>query len=430
MIKSGTLKLNCVAGNSINKLRYLSAQGSGTAKEVQQSIEDDVLFEDVGNKGVIILNRPKALNALNLSMVEKIYPVLKKWESSKRLVIIEGAGEKAFCAGGDVKSIVNALRETENKILGETFFRKEYTLNHLIGRYKIPYIATIDGITMGGGVGLSVHGKYRIATEKTLFAMPETAIGLFPDVGGTFFLPRLKGKLGLYLGLTGDRLKGIDVVLAGIATHFIPSEKLPYLKQDLLTTEQSDVKEVLNKYQCIKFNQEFRLAPYMNKIDTYFSASSVEEIIQRLKEDNSEWAKNTLQMLLKASPTSLKVTMRAIQKGSTLNLSDCLKMEYRLACTALSRTSDFCEGAYKCMFIYKGILFPSKQLYFMRIYKAYLYIFIIIIIIIITVTTGVRALLIDKDQKPMWNPNSLREVTDAYVNQQFTKLLEEKELQL
>ncbi|XP_003400984.2 3-hydroxyisobutyryl-CoA hydrolase, mitochondrial isoform X1 [Bombus terrestris] len=458
MIKSGTLKLNCVAGNSINKLRYLSAQGSATgkdmvvkfdnhnpkpiilppetmpstpyptpvveipgpiveptlpqsipqpqpqpdskppteipmpnkttitAKEVQQNVEDDVLFEDVGDKGVIILNRPKALNALNLSMVEKIYPVLKKWESSKRLVIIEGAGEKAFCAGGDVKSVVNTLRETGNNILVKTFFRKEYTLNYLIGRYKIPYVATIDGITMGGGAGLSVHGKYRIATEKTLFAMPETAIGLFPDVGGTFFLPRLKGKLGLYLGLTGDRLKGIDVVLAGIATHFIPSEKLPYLKQDLLTTEQSDVKEVLNKYQCIKFNQEFRLAPYMNKIDTYFSASSVEEIIQRLKEDNSEWAKNTLQMLLKASPTSLKVTMRAIQKGSTLNLSDCLKMEYRLACTALNRTSDFCEG--------------------------------------------VRALLIDKDQKPMWNPNSLREVTDAYVNQKFTKLLEEKELQL
>lgn len=133
-------------------------------------------------------------------------------------------------------------------------------------------------------------------------------------------------------------------------------------------------------------------------------------------------------MLLKASPTSLKVTMRAIQKGSTLNLSDCLKMEYRLACTYLNRTSDFCEGAYICTFIYKCIFFPSKQLYFMQIYKVYLY--IIIINIIITVTTGVRALLIDKDQKPMWNPNSLREVTDAYVNQKFTKLLEEKELQL
>ncbi|CAD1479163.1 unnamed protein product, partial [Heterotrigona itama] len=357
-----------------------------TGNKIQAITQDDVLFKDIGDKGIIILNRPKALNALNLSMVEKIYPILKKWESSKRLVIIEGAGEKAFCAGGDVKSIVNTLKETENKILGETFFRKEYSLNYLIGTCKIPYVAIINGITMGGGVGLSVHGKYRIATEKTLFAMPETAIGLFPDVGGTYFLPRLKGKLGLYLGLTGDRLKGIDVLLAGIATHFVTSEKLPNLKQDLLMTEQSNVAEILNKYQSATWNEEFCLAPYMNKINTYFSSLSVEEIIESLKKDNSEWAKKTLKMLLKASPTSLKVTMFAIQKGSTLNLADCLKMEYRLACAALSKTSDFCEG--------------------------------------------VRALLIDKDQKPIWNPNSLEEVTDTYVNQQFTKLLEEKELQL
>ncbi|XP_017757669.1 PREDICTED: 3-hydroxyisobutyryl-CoA hydrolase, mitochondrial [Eufriesea mexicana] len=421
MIKNGTLKLNCGGSNSISTLRYLSAQVSNTGpiveptlpqsqpqpqpqpdskppveipvpnknaltgKEIQTNTENDVLFKDIGNKGVITLNRPKALNALNLSMVEKIYPVLKRWELSKELVIIEGAGEKAFCAGGDVKSIVNALRETENKVLGEKFFKKEYILNYLIGTYKIPYVATINGITMGGGVGLSVHGKYRIATEKTLFAMPETAIGLFPDVGGTYFLPRLKGKLGLYLGLTGDRLKGIDVLLAGIATHFVSSEKLSELKQDLLMTEQTDVKEVLNKYQYKKLNSEFCLAPYMNKIETCFSASCVEEIIERLKEDNSEWAKKTLQMLLKASPTSLKVTMSAIQNGSTLNLADCLKMEYRLACAALNKTSDFCEG--------------------------------------------VRALLIDKDQKPKWNPNSLEKVTDTYIQQQFTKLFDEKELQ-
>ncbi|CAK9795927.1 3-hydroxyisobutyryl-CoA hydrolase, mitochondrial [Anthophora plagiata] len=357
-----------------------------TGKDAQTNMEDDVLFKDIGNKGIIILNRTKALNALNLSMVEKIYPVLKKWESSKKLVIIEGAGEKAFCAGGDVKSLVTALRESDNKIISETFFRNEYTLNYLIGTYKIPYVAMINGITMGGGVGLSVHGKYRVATEKTLFAMPETAIGLFPDVGGTYFLPRLKGKLGLYLGLTGNRLKGVDVLLAGIATHFIPSEKLSDLKEELLTTELPDPKEILNKYQPKPLNQEFSLAPYMNEIDKCFSASCVEEIIDRLKENNSEWAEKTVQMLLKASPTSLKVTMCAIQKGSTLNLPDCLKMEFRLACAALNKTSDFCEG--------------------------------------------VRALLIDKDQKPKWNPTCLEEVTDTYVNQQFMKLPEEKELQL
>ncbi|XP_026670784.1 3-hydroxyisobutyryl-CoA hydrolase, mitochondrial isoform X1 [Ceratina calcarata] len=422
MLKHGTLKLNCVGGNPISTIRGLSAQASGTGPIVEPALPqqqplpqpqpqpqpdskppleipvpkrnltssdvqaDDVLFKDIGNKGVITLNRPKVLNALNLSMVEKIYPVLKKWETSKKLVIVEGAGEKAFCAGGDVKSLVNALRESENSTLGETFFKNEYTLNHLIGTYKIPYVAAIDGITMGGGVGLSVHGKYRIATERTLFAMPETAIGLFPDVGGSYFLPRLQGKLGLYLGLTGDRLKGIDVFLAGIATHFVPSAKLSDLKQDLLTIEQPDVKEVLNKYQPERLNQEFSLAPYMSKIDKCFSVSSIEELIQRLKEDNSEWAEKTLNMLSKASPTSLKVTMRAIQSGSTLNLADCLKMEYRLACAAMSKTSDFCEG--------------------------------------------VRALLIDKDQKPNWKPNSLTDVTDDYVSEKFRKFPEEKELKL
>ncbi|XP_006612320.1 3-hydroxyisobutyryl-CoA hydrolase, mitochondrial isoform X2 [Apis dorsata] len=390
MIKNSALKLNCVGGNSINTLRYLSTQTSGgvphksaiAGKEAQQTnIENDVLFKEVGNKGIIILNRPKALNALNLSMVEKIYPVLKKWESSKKLVIIEGAGDKAFCAGGDIKSIANEIRDNDNEVLGETFLKKEYTLNHLIGTYKIPYIATINGITMGGGVGISVHGKYRIATEKTLFAMPETAVGLIPDVGGTYFLPRLKGKLGLYLGLTGDRLQGIDVLLAGIATHFIPSEKLPNLKEDLLMTDKSDIKEILNKYQSKTLNQEFCLAPYMSKIDKYFSASCIEEIIERLKEDNSEWAKKTLQMLLKASPTALKFTMCAIQKGSTLNLADCLKMEFRLMCNFFNKTSDFCEG--------------------------------------------VRAVLIDKDRKPKWNPKNLIEVTDNYVNQQFNLLINE-----
>lgn len=388
MFKNGTLKLNCVGGNPISTIRSLSAQASVPKRNLTGSDAqaDDVLFKDIGNKGVITLNRPKALNALNLSMVEKIYPVLKQWETTKKLVIIEGAGEKAFCAGGDVKSIVNALRESENNALGEIFFRKEYTLNHLIGTYKIPYVAAIDGITMGGGVGLSVHGKYRIATEKTLFAMPETAIGLFPDVGGTYFLPRLQGKLGLYLGLTGDRLKGIDVLLAGIATHFVPSNKLSDLKQDLLTNEQSDIEEVLNKYQPERLNPEFCLAPYMSKIDKCFSVTSIEEIIQRLKEDNSEWAQKTLNMLSKASPTSLKVTLRAIQSGSTLHLADCLKMEYRLACAYMSKTSDFCEG--------------------------------------------VRALLLDKDQRPNWNPNSLTEVTDDYVNQKFAKLQDEKELKL
>lgn len=179
-----------------NNVRLLS---TGT------SSSDLVLAQEFGDKGVLTWNRPKSLNALNLEMVQQAYEVLLKWQDTKSLVIVKGAGEKAFCAGGDVKGLV----ESRDVDAGKKFFKNEYTLDHLIGTYKIPYIALIDGITMGGGVGVSVHGKYRIATERTLFAMPETAIGLFPDVGGSYFLPRLQGKLGTYLGLTGFRLKGM-----------------------------------------------------------------------------------------------------------------------------------------------------------------------------------------------------------------------------
>lgn len=170
---------------------------------------DLVLAEEINDAGVLTLNRPKSLNALNLEMVQNAYEILSRWQDTRTLVIVKGAGEKAFCAGGDVKGLIEDGSVAE----GKKFFRHEYTLDHLIGTYKIPYIALIDGIVMGGGVGLSVHGKYRIATERTLFAMPETAIGLFPDVGGTYFLPRLQGKLGVYLGLTGFRLKGTVHVL-------------------------------------------------------------------------------------------------------------------------------------------------------------------------------------------------------------------------
>lgn len=162
---------------------------------------DSVIFESVNKTGIITLNRPKALNALDLPMVNEIYPVMRKWEAQKGLVIIKGAGEKAFCAGGDVRAVVDSAKDGGK--LGQDFFREEYKLNRLIGSYSIPYVALIDGITMGGGLGLSVHGQYRIATERSMIAMPETQIGLFPDVGGSFFLPRLSGNLGLFLGLTG-----------------------------------------------------------------------------------------------------------------------------------------------------------------------------------------------------------------------------------
>lgn len=174
----------------------LTKNTSALIKRSMSSQESDVLFETLNNAGVITLNRPKALNSLNTSMVSKLLPKLQEWESQKSLVIVKGAGDKAFCAGGDVKAAID-------KVEGPIFFRTEYKVNNIIGHYKIPYIAIINGITMGGGLGISVHGRYRVATEKTVIAMPETKIGLFPDVGGSYFLPRLQVNLGLYLGLTG-----------------------------------------------------------------------------------------------------------------------------------------------------------------------------------------------------------------------------------
>lgn len=217
-----------------------------------------------------------------------IYAPLLQFEKDKSLVIVKGAGGKAFCAGGDVRSLVESPPSA-----GEEFFRCEYTLNHLIGTYTIPYIAFIDGITMGGGVGISVHGKYRVATEKTMFAMPETAIGLFPDVGGSHFLPRLEGKLGYYLGLTGVRLKGKDVLKSGIATHYCESSALPSLENELVESSgYADVEATLAKYS-IKDDSEFVLSKNLKQINHCFDASTAEEIIAKLENDGSEWALKT-----------------------------------------------------------------------------------------------------------------------------------------
>ncbi|XP_032596681.1 3-hydroxyisobutyryl-CoA hydrolase, mitochondrial isoform X2 [Drosophila grimshawi] len=341
-----------------------------------------VLATESSNKGMIIINRPKALNAINLEMVRKIYKHLKKCEKSKSLMIVKGTGDKAFCAGGDVRALVDAGPTDESK----NFFREEYTMNALIGNYTIPYIALIDGITMGGGVGLSVHGKYRVATDRTLFAMPETAIGLFPDVGGSHFLPRLQGKLGLYLGLTGQRLRGGDVYYAGIATHYCDSSKIPELEAALLNCPDADeVPDLLAKFHT-KPEKPFALQPLLEQINKNFGATSIEGILENLQNDGSDWAKKQLEILCKVSPTSLKVTYRQLELGSQLSLAQCLIMEYRLAVRHLEPRADFKEG--------------------------------------------VRALLIDKDQQPKWQPATLAEVTEEHLQWFFRKLPDTEELKL
>ncbi|XP_033473419.1 3-hydroxyisobutyryl-CoA hydrolase, mitochondrial [Epinephelus lanceolatus] len=353
-------------------------------------VEPEVLLERVGCAGVITINRPKVLNALNLTMVQQIYPQLKKWENDNEIdiVIIRGAGGKAFCAGGDIRAVTEAGKVGDP--LAEDFFREEYILNNAIGSCRKPYIALIEGITMGGGVGLSVHGRFRVATEKTLFAMPETAIGLFPDVGGGYFLPRLRGKLGLFLALTGFRLKGRDVQRAGVATHFVESKKIPDLEKelvDLKSPSAEDVSKVLDSYQnqsSLDSEKPFVLDKHMSDIDRLFSSSSVEGIVQNLKADGSEFANKQAETLSKMSPTSLKITYRQLQAGATLSLQDVLVMEYRLS-QACMRGCDFYEG--------------------------------------------VRAVLVDKDQNPKWNPSTLEEVSEQAVEQCFSSL-GEKDLTL
>ncbi|GIY93119.1 3-hydroxyisobutyryl-CoA hydrolase, mitochondrial [Caerostris extrusa] len=345
------------------------------------STDSEVLLETAGNKGIITLNRPKALNSLNLNMIRKIYPQLKAWESdpSVKLVIVKSAGDRAFCAGGDVRALVEA-HKAGNPSVAEEFFREEYQLNNLIGTLQIPYVALIDGITMGGGIGISVHGAYRVCTERTVCAMPEAAIGFFPDVGGSYFLPKLPGKIGLFLALTGYRLQGRDVFKAGIATHFVDNSNLKNLESDLMRLENptlADIDRILLKFQeqCeMDYKKEFALKHVMGKMNNVFDADSVEKIMEALQKEGSD-----------CPPISLKVAFQQLKRGANMTLQDNLKMEYRLAQRFMA-DHDFHDG--------------------------------------------VRAVLIDKDNKPNWKPATLEEVTEEKIDSYFKPLPTDKELKL
>ncbi|XP_073504046.1 3-hydroxyisobutyryl-CoA hydrolase, mitochondrial isoform X2 [Phyllobates terribilis] len=337
-----TVKLNHLSPR-LQSLDFLSKRQNMSGHTAS---DGEVLLAKHGCSGVITLNRPKALNALNLNMTRLIYHQIKVWEEDPEtfLVIMKGAGGKAFCAGGDIVAITEAGKTGGS--LAQDFFKEEYILNNAIGTCKKPYVALIDGITMGGGVGLSVHGHFRVASEKTLFAMPETAIGLFPDVGGGYFLPRLPGKIGLYIALTGFRLKGRDVHHAGIATHFIHSQKIPSLEKDLLTLKspsKEDITDILDAYHKeskASKDEPFILAEHLDKVNSLFSGNSVEEIMENLKQDGSPFALQQLKTLSKMSPTSLKVTFRQLKNGSSLTLQEVLTMEYRLSQASMYLSAD------------------------------------------------------------------------------------------
>ena len=344
-----------------------------------------VLTQVQGGLGLITLNRPKALNSLNLDMIRILTPILKQWEapnSGVKAVFIKGSGGKSFCAGGDIRAITSEPGGEMQK----TFFREEYQLDHLVGRLSIPYIAVMNGITMGGGVGISVNGKFRLATEKTVFAMPETGIGLVPDVGGGYFLPRLQGHLGMFLGLTGHRLKGWDCLHAGIATHAVTDNDLDSIQTELLKLTSTkdkisteDVKNILDQANDEEaVNQKFSLGQHMNDINRIFGQDSVENIIESLQKEDTTLFTKSLKSIQAASPTSLKVTFRQIREGGRMeSLGDVLKMEQRLVLRC-------CE---------------DKDFY-----------------------EGVRATLIDRDNKPQWNPPTLEQVTEDKLNHYFSDL--------
>lgn len=336
---------------------------------------DEVLFERRGRAGIITLNRPKALNALTLTMVDAMHPQLEAWrkDDAVELVIVKGAGERAFCAGGDIRALHDSGKAGTPYVID--FYAHEYRLNTLIKRYPKPYIALINGIVMGGGVGVSVHGVARVCGEGTMFAMPETGIGLFPDVGGTFFLPRLAGELGMYLGLTGTRLDVVDAKHAGIATHVVPAARHEELIGELADGDRP-YERVLTGFAVTPENKS-KIEGLRQWIDGHFVHESVEAIFASLESGTSLFAAETLKSLKTKSPTSLKVTYRQIREGRRLAFEDCMRLEFRLT-NRFMRGHDFYEG--------------------------------------------VRAVIVEKDNAPKWSPPTLQGVSEADVAAYFEEL--------
>jgi enoyl-CoA hydratase/carnithine racemase len=333
------------------------------------SDETAVLTRHDGRVGRIILNRPKALNSLTLDMIRVFTRALIAFRDDPHVhaVIIEGAGDRAFCAGGDIRALRDGQLSGDRASV-EQFFREEYDLNLMISTYPKPYVALIDGICMGGGIGVSVHGPYRVATEHAMFAMPETAIGFFPDIGGTFFLPRLPGQLGIYLGLTGLRTMAADAVHAGFATHFTSRANLPALSASLAEIGIAALARFAEPLP------PYTLAPHMDAIDRCFAADTVGEIVARLSAEPGDWAAPALKALRTVSPTALGFTLEAFRRGANMTLKDALDAEFLLTRTTMA-WPDFAEG--------------------------------------------VRAMVVDKDRQPKWQPARIEDIDPAVIAGMF-----------
>lgn len=348
----------------------------------------EVLFDEKqgpdGSLGIITLNRPQVLNSLNHTMIHAITARLRQWanEAHIKAVIIRAAEGRAFCAGGDLRYTYDKAKSHADTVTD--FFRDEYYLNRCIHHYPKPYIALLDGITMGGGVGISIHGSHRVVTEKLMFAMPETGIGFFPDVGGSYFLPRLEGMWGYYLGLTGARINADESMAIGLMNYKVESSSLEKLLDALAAkvfngNPNDAVDEVLDEFATLS-TPSTPLLKEQATINECFNGETIEEILASLEKIDSEFAVKTIETIKQKSPMSLKVSLKAMLQGSKLDFDECMKQEFRIA-THFLHDHDFIEG--------------------------------------------IRAVIIDKDQKPVWQPATLSAVKNEAVDAYFATIEEE-----
>ncbi len=335
----------------------------------------EVLTRIEGAVGRITLNRPQALHALTTNMCRLMTEALVAWRADPavKLVLIDHAGERGFCAGGDIRMLADS-GAGDGKLAREFFFT-EYRLNTLLHDYEKPLVAIMDGVTMGGGVGLSRPCRYRVATERTTFAMPETGIGLFPDVGGGWFLSRMSDHIGLWLALTGARIKAADCELAGIATDYVESARIADLKAAIVANPGA-IETVLTEFEGDAGRPP--LAAHVDEIARLFAGDSVEAIVAALEAEGGDWAKAQLEVLKTKSPQTMKVAFRQLQLGRSMKrFSDNMALEYRIGARVVQR-HDFLEG--------------------------------------------VRAVIVDKDNAPKWSPATLEGVTDVILDEIFAPL--------
>ncbi|HEV7878435.1 enoyl-CoA hydratase/isomerase family protein [Bradyrhizobium sp.] len=345
-----------------------------------QSPEPDLIMRREGAAGVIRLNRPKAINAVTLEMFRDVDRALDRFEADPAvgLILLEGAGERGLCAGGDIRALYESSRVAGD--LGKILWREEYILNARIAKFPKPYVALMDGIVMGGGVGLAAHGSHRVVTDRTKLAMPEVGLGFFPDVGGTWLLSRAPGEIGAYFGLTGQTMNGPDAVYAGFADAVVPAAKLAGLREALTKVRagasSADVKALIDGFATGETAGP--VAALQSRIDNWFAHDRMEDIFAALQRDGSELALATLKTLNEKSPRGMVVTLKLLRLArKSSSLEDCLVREYRAALEVFA-SDDFREG--------------------------------------------VRAAVIDKDRSPKWSPQRIEDVTPEMLAPYFASL--------